>query len=50
MLDGARWIQQFEDWESQAELPESYVSMNATVAGPFPMPAGYRQGCPIARS
>lgn len=32
-LDGARWIQQFEDRESQAEVPESYVSMNATVAG-----------------
>lgn len=32
-LDGVRWIQQFEDRESQAEVPESYVSMNATVAG-----------------
>ena len=32
-LNGARWIQQFEDRESQAEVPESYVSMNATVAG-----------------
>lgn len=32
-LDGVRWIQQFEDRELQAEVPESYVSMNATVAG-----------------
>lgn len=32
-LGGVRWIQQFEDRESQAEVPESYVSMNATVAG-----------------
>lgn len=35
-LDGARWIQQFEDRESQAEVPESYVSMNATVTGLLP--------------
>lgn len=35
-LDGVRWIQQFEDRESQAEVPESYVSMNATVAGLLP--------------
>lgn len=44
-LDGVRWIQQFEDRESQAEVPESYVSMNATVTGLPKCPRAIGKGC-----